>query len=440
MRTSSKHDKRQLVGSLLVRMGSLILADIPLSLRVDSEVASDTSQITLAKECASPWRKIFPSYSHKDTHIIEEFEHFIEAIGDKYLRDVKVLRSGEVWDKRLEELIGEADVFQLFWSSNSMNSEFVRRELECALRIPKLYFVRPVYWEEPLPGESDPELLPSELRKLHFHKISFPQKRKVIVFIDNSVGHTNRPTLLLPLAIMLMLLTAGVWALNHYGFIQVFGPPTPSPTSTPSPSPTDGQASGLSQQVKQDPEQHKTTTGEFSSAPSTSTREGGSTSPQTSPAGATSSTNQSVPPISTNGQNTAESQPAPPRPNASPDLRIEKMKVEMLTSGEAMPGENAPQGVISVAVRWKIIVTNQSNEPATDVEVEIHFHGTIMVPDQHGEYTPPDLATGEAVYHWRIKSVAGQGQAALDLIVWGPDIAPNPRLLSYKDSTGKVYR
>ena len=46
------------------------------------------------------------------------------------MRDAIALRSGEIWNDRLLQLIDGTDVFQLFWSTNSMRSPFVRRESE----------------------------------------------------------------------------------------------------------------------------------------------------------------------------------------------------------------------------------------------------------------------------------------------------------------------
>jgi hypothetical protein len=46
---------------------------------------------------------------------------------------------------RLLELIQEADVFQLFWSSNSMRSQYCQQEWEHALALRRPAFVRPLY-------------------------------------------------------------------------------------------------------------------------------------------------------------------------------------------------------------------------------------------------------------------------------------------------------
>src|SRR5262249_29942924 len=56
-------------------------------------------------------------------------------------------------------------------------SKAVRREWEHALSLARPNFVRPTYWEDPLPESVEPLLPPAELRRLHFHPISFPPPR-----------------------------------------------------------------------------------------------------------------------------------------------------------------------------------------------------------------------------------------------------------------------
>jgi hypothetical protein len=83
---------------------------------------------------------------------------------------VLTLRSGERWQTRLPELIEQADVFQLFWSNNSMRSPYCREEWEHALALGRPLFVRPVYWEDPMPQDPTLGLPPVALRELHFIK------------------------------------------------------------------------------------------------------------------------------------------------------------------------------------------------------------------------------------------------------------------------------
>jgi hypothetical protein len=102
---------------------------------------------------------------------VASFAEAARALGDQYLQDVLALRAGERWDARLLQLIEAADVFQLFWSSNSMRSQHCQDEWEHALALGRPLFIRPVYWEEPLPQDPGQELPPAALRELHFVKV-----------------------------------------------------------------------------------------------------------------------------------------------------------------------------------------------------------------------------------------------------------------------------
>jgi serine/threonine protein kinase len=165
MRTQAKPGQT-LRGSMSVFLGRIILAEIKLTIRV----ASPGQEPERAPDPASAtrYRKIFASYSHKDHDVVEQFARLARAFGDEYLRDLTHLRAGEVWDERLLGLIEEADVFQLLWSSNSMRSPYVRREWEHALSLRRRNFIRPTYWEQPMPVSPAEGLPPEELLTLQF--------------------------------------------------------------------------------------------------------------------------------------------------------------------------------------------------------------------------------------------------------------------------------
>jgi TIR domain len=175
-------------GKLSIFHGAILLGDVALAIKIDSTPAPskirpllDTGEATdLEPIGATRYRKIFASYSHKDLAIVEQFEAFAEAMGDEYLRDWKHLRAGERWQDKLMKMIREADVFQLFWSKHSMLSPFVRQEWEYALSLSEKgpSFVRPTYWEEPMPTSAAPPLPPPDLAELHFQRLSVPAKSK----------------------------------------------------------------------------------------------------------------------------------------------------------------------------------------------------------------------------------------------------------------------
>ena len=160
-------------GRLTVYLGVIILAELDLALRVDVAAPSPQApQPPPQPEHARPYRKIFASYSHRDVEVVRQFELLAASLGDEYLRDIARLHSGADWDEALLRLIDEADVFQLFWSSNSMLSPYVRREWEYAISLARPYFIRPTYWEDPLPTSQQPALPPDSLRRLHFSRIA----------------------------------------------------------------------------------------------------------------------------------------------------------------------------------------------------------------------------------------------------------------------------
>ena len=154
-------------GRLSVFLGCILLAEIPLALRIGTAGKPATEEVV--RQSARPYRRIFASYSHLDKPIVQEFADYAKAMGDRYQLDVIDLRSGEQWAPALQALIREADVFQLFWSWNALRSPYVRDEWQYALGLQRASFVRPVYWEDPIPKDGD--LPPAALLDLHFEPI-----------------------------------------------------------------------------------------------------------------------------------------------------------------------------------------------------------------------------------------------------------------------------
>jgi hypothetical protein len=158
-------------GRVSVYVGSILVSDVAFAIQVTSQPVPVPEHAPLQHSSARPYRRIFASYSHHDETVVLEFERYVTALGDRYLRDVRDLRAGEAWSDRLRQLIDDSDVFQLFWSHNSMRSPFVRQEWEHALSLRRANFVRPTYWEEPLPESPEEALPPPQLRELHFERI-----------------------------------------------------------------------------------------------------------------------------------------------------------------------------------------------------------------------------------------------------------------------------
>ncbi len=146
-------------GTLTFTVEGIIIADIPICIRVKPEVA----ELEACEETRGIYQNVFCSYSHDDEEIVRRVETAGRTLGIQYLRDAYSLRSGEDWNTQLLKLIDQADVFQLFWSDAASTSKYVEMEWRHALTQERTNnFIRPVYWSKPMPSP------PLELRHVHF--------------------------------------------------------------------------------------------------------------------------------------------------------------------------------------------------------------------------------------------------------------------------------
>ncbi len=115
-----------------------------------------------ASVTADPYQRVFVSYSHSDSGIADQLEKAYKVLGIEYLRDVRMLRSGEAWAPALLHRIDESEIFQLLWSKAAKQSVYVRQEWQYALGLHRSFFIRPVYWDKPMTSP------PQELADIHF--------------------------------------------------------------------------------------------------------------------------------------------------------------------------------------------------------------------------------------------------------------------------------
>jgi DNA-directed RNA polymerase specialized sigma24 family protein len=137
----------------------ILVAEISLTIGVDKalEQSPRTASVT-----ARPYQRVFVSYSHNDSDIANQLEKAYNALGIEYLRDVRMLRSGESWAPALLHRIEESEIFQLLWSKAAKRSVNVQQEWQHALSLHRTFFIRPVYWDRPIPPP------PRELADIHF--------------------------------------------------------------------------------------------------------------------------------------------------------------------------------------------------------------------------------------------------------------------------------
>ncbi len=112
---------------------------------------------------------VFASYAHEDIAVVRRRREQYEAIGTSLFIDEYGLRTGVEWKDELLRQLRTSDIFQLFWSTAASKSPYVKWEWRSALGLESIKgaaFIRPVFWEDPMP---DP---PDELSGRHFHPIN----------------------------------------------------------------------------------------------------------------------------------------------------------------------------------------------------------------------------------------------------------------------------
>jgi hypothetical protein len=154
----------QVRGTISFSIEGLLVADIPFEAIIGKAPLTDPE---IQHIHGRLYDAIFPSYSHEDKQIVERLERAYRALGLSYLRDVTTLRSGKKWRPELRRLIEEADAFQLFWSHSAARSENVTEEWRTAVQLIEDKkkagtFIRPVYWEQPMPPA------PAPLKEINF--------------------------------------------------------------------------------------------------------------------------------------------------------------------------------------------------------------------------------------------------------------------------------
>jgi tetratricopeptide (TPR) repeat protein len=167
--------RTRLLGSIrLVDHRGVVLAERPLRFLVYGERSPSKAYAERAS------RKVFACSAVADAAIVRRFEGVVKALGHSLFTHDS-LRAGMSWQPEIMRAIADADVFQLFWSHAASQSEWVRGEVEVALGLNRPDFIRPVYWETPIPP------IPPELARLHFARISVDSDADLVQALSESV-------------------------------------------------------------------------------------------------------------------------------------------------------------------------------------------------------------------------------------------------------------
>lgn len=167
MRAETAIPRRAAEGAVHVYQGLVLRAEVPISVFVQPSIARLATPESYASAVARAYRKVFASYSHRDTPVVISCETSARSFGDTILRDALTLQTGQTWNDELIEMIKHADIFQLFWSRHAAISTFVTEEWRYALELlpNRERFIRPIYWTR------TPYRIPPELSAIHFQQL-----------------------------------------------------------------------------------------------------------------------------------------------------------------------------------------------------------------------------------------------------------------------------
>jgi len=172
MWVASEIADQTLSGRLTVFLGSLVIAEVALVITVDRNATSQSERASIDQPMsARRVRQVYASYSRSDEPVVAELAQVAPLFGTRFVTDRTHLEPGEDRIQGLQRLIRGADMFQLFWSSNSMRSPETVDEIKYAASLGRPGFILPTYWEEPLPRNPAENLPPPEIERLQFHRI-----------------------------------------------------------------------------------------------------------------------------------------------------------------------------------------------------------------------------------------------------------------------------
>jgi len=156
---------RAILGAVDVHAGPLLVAQVPLSIRVRGVGERQERAEGVAASTARLFGSVFASCAHEDVDVVKAVAEAYRALGIDMPVDKVPMHTGEDLPQELSQLIEQADVFQLFWSKAASRSRQVAKEWQHALSLQDRKgerFIRPVYWDFPWPRP------PAELKHLHF--------------------------------------------------------------------------------------------------------------------------------------------------------------------------------------------------------------------------------------------------------------------------------
>jgi hypothetical protein len=170
-----------IIGTVTLSENSIPVGHLKFKLKVTGEAAASVPATVAEPEPAGSlvrYRQAFISYASADRPEVLKRVQMLNLAKIKFFQDLLTLEPGDSWEKLLYDYIDKSDVFFLFWSRAASESEWVKREIEYAIKAktgegeagPEII---PVIIEGPPPARP-----PAELSFLHFND-------KLLYFINS---------------------------------------------------------------------------------------------------------------------------------------------------------------------------------------------------------------------------------------------------------------
>lgn len=171
---------RNIIGTVTVSEKSVPIGHLKFKFKITGDASSEadaSSRQPVPVGNMIRYQQAFISYASKDRPEVLKRVQMLNLAKIKFFQDLLTLEPGDSWEKLLYEYIDKSDVFFLFWSTAASESEWVRKEVEYAIKRKTGHEefgpeIIPVIIEGPPPAKP-----PSELGSLHFND-------KLIYFIN----------------------------------------------------------------------------------------------------------------------------------------------------------------------------------------------------------------------------------------------------------------
>jgi hypothetical protein len=171
---------KNIFGTVTVSESSIPIGHLKFKFKITGDASSEaeaSSRVPVPAGNMIRYQQAFISYASKDRQEVLKRVQMLNLTKIQFFQDLLTLEPGDSWEKLLYDYIDKSDVFFLFWSTAASESQWVRKEVEYAIKRktgqeeigPEII---PVIIEGPPPAKP-----PADLSFLHFND-------KLIYFIN----------------------------------------------------------------------------------------------------------------------------------------------------------------------------------------------------------------------------------------------------------------